>query len=93
MIFTEPYFPASNNHYNPLIDSEVKALQSDPEAKAAVAILKDAFIHRAEALLHGDLHTGSVMVTPDESFVIDPEFGFYGPIAFDVAKIQGEESV
>lgn len=89
VIFTEPYYPASNNHYNPLIENEVKALQADPQAKAAIALLKDAFVHRAEALLHGDLHTGSIMVTQEESFVIDPEFGFYGPIAFDVAKILG----
>jgi 5-methylthioribose kinase len=89
VIFSEPYFAASNNHYNPLIEKEVKAVQSDPEAKAAVALLKVAFIQRAEALLHGDLHTGSIMVTPDESSVIDPEFGFYGPMAFDVAKILG----
>jgi 5-methylthioribose kinase len=27
------------------------------------------------------------MVTDEQSYVIDPEFGFYGPIAFDVAKI------
>lgn len=30
------------------------------------------------------------MVTPVESYVIDPEFAFYGPIAFDVAKILAE---
>jgi hypothetical protein len=31
---------------------------------------------------------GSVMVTPETSHVIDPEFAFYGPIAFDVAKVR-----
>jgi len=38
----------------------------------------------AEALLHGDLHSGSIMLNKDETFVIDPEFAFYGPIGFDV---------
>lgn len=27
------------------------------------------------------------MVTPDITKVIDPEFAFYGPMAFDMAKI------
>lgn len=31
---------------------------------------------------------GSIMVTADESVVIDPEFAFYGPMAFDVAKVR-----
>lgn len=42
---------------------------------------------QAEALLHGDLHTGSLMVTEDTTFAIDPEFAFVGPMAFDVAKV------
>jgi len=43
---------------------------------------------KAEALLHGDLHTGSIMVAgpePDARIaVIDPEFAFVGPIGFDL---------
>ena len=31
--------------------------------------------------------SGSIMVTAEETAVIDPEFAFYGPIAFDVAKV------
>ena len=39
-----------------------------------------------EMLCHGDLHTGSVMCNPDVRAVkiIDSEFAFFGPIAFDV---------
>src|SRR5690606_39022985 len=49
--------------------------------------LKHLFAARAETLVHGDLHTGSVMVTEDDTRVIDPEFAFYGPIAFDVGML------
>ena len=45
------------------------------------------FIERSQALLHGDAHTGSIMVTQDTTFVIDAEFAFYGPLAFDVSKM------
>ena len=41
------------------------------------------FLTRGEALLHGDLHTGSIMVTAADSRVIDPEFAVYGPMGFD----------
>jgi len=46
--------------------------------------MKYKFMTNAQALLHGDLHSGSIMLNQKETFVIDPEFAFYGPIAFDV---------
>ncbi|MEO6504755.1 MAG: phosphotransferase [Terrimesophilobacter sp.] len=42
------------------------------------------FASNAEALLHGDMHTGSVMVDGDDVRVIDPEFAMMGPIGFDL---------
>ena len=44
------------------------------------------FIERSQALLHGDMHTGSLMVTQDTTYAIDAEFAVYGPIAFDIGK-------
>jgi 5-methylthioribose kinase len=55
--------------------------------RIAVAEMKWAFMNHAESLLHGDLHTGSIMINQDETFVIDPEFAFYGPMGFDVGAI------
>jgi 5-methylthioribose kinase len=43
----------------------------------------------AQALIHGDLHTGSVMLTVDDTRIIDPEFAFIGPIGFDVGAVVG----
>lgn len=42
-----------------------------------------------QALLHADLHTGSVMCSPEvgKTYVIDPEFAFYGPMGFDIGAI------
>lgn len=45
------------------------------------------FCEQHQALLHGDLHTGSLMVTASSTWMIDAEFAFYGPIAFDVCKL------
>ena len=38
-----------------------------PHVQVAVSLLKEKFVHKAEALLHGDLHTGSIMVTQEQS--------------------------
>ena len=40
-----------------------------------------------EALLHGDLHTGSIMVKENNAKIIDAEFVFVGPIAFDIGVL------
>lgn len=37
--------------------------------------------------MHGDLHTGSIFVTPESTKVIDPEFAYYGPMGFDIGAI------
>lgn len=88
VIFTDPYFQAKHNrHTSPQLDAAALALHTDTDAKAAVATLKATFIQKPQALLHGDLHTGSLMVTEGSTYAIDPEFAFVGPIAFDVAKV------
>ncbi len=84
-IFTHPYEDNETNEYNPKLDMlHVKKFREDRDVKAAVLEMKYKFMTNAQALLHGDLHTGSIMLNQEESFVIDPEFAFYGPIGFDV---------
>lgn len=45
------------------------------------------FTSNTQTLCHGDLHSGSVMCTDSETKVIDPEFGFYGPMGFDIGML------
>lgn len=88
LIFTDPYYKAPfNKHTSPQLDEDAAALYEDAEAKAAAARLKLIFMQKKQALLHGDLHTGSIMVNQESTYAIDPEFSFVGPIAFDVAKV------
>jgi 5-methylthioribose kinase len=51
--------------------------------------MKEKFMTQAQALIHGDLHTGSIMVNQEETYVIDPEFAFYGPMSFDIGAVIG----
>ena len=84
-IFTHPYEENETNSYSPKLNMDVvKEFRQDRDIKAAVAKLRYKFMTEAQALLHGDLHTGSIMLNKEETYVIDPEFAFYGPIGFDV---------
>jgi 5-methylthioribose kinase len=88
LIFTDPYRVAALNRWtSPELDGLAAAFRADAPLKVAVQELKWAFLTRGEALLHGDLHTGSVMVTETDTRVIDPEFAFFGPIGFDVGAL------
>jgi 5-methylthioribose kinase len=85
LVFTHPYDDGPSNAYPPgLPRRAIDRLQRHPPLRAAVGEMKYAFMTAAEARLHGDLHTGSVMANAEETFVIDPEFSFYGPMGFDV---------
>ena len=88
LIFTDPYRIAEQNRWTvPYLDGLAAALREDMELHVAISRLKLKFMASPEALLHGDLHTGSIMVTESQTRVIDPEFAFYGPMGFDVGAV------
>ena len=88
LIFTDPYRVAELNRWtSPQLDGYARRWREDGDLKVAVSRLKLKFLSSAEAMLHGDLHTGSVMLTPDETRIIDPEFAFIGPMGFDVGAV------
>src|SRR3984893_12789305 len=90
LIFADPYFrSARNRHTSPQLDDIVSTLRCDGQLKVAAARFGQKFLTEAQALVHGDLHSGSVMVTESDSRVIDPEFAFYGPIGFDLGAFFG----
>jgi 5-methylthioribose kinase len=88
LIFTDPYRIAELNRWtSPQLDAYAARWREDGDLKVAVSRLKLKFLSSAEAMLHGDLHTGSVMLTPQDTRIIDPEFAFMGPMGFDVGAI------
>ena len=87
LVFTEPYFAAEMNHHTEGLDPIVKILRSDVEMKSVAQTMLLKFTANTETLCHGDLHSGSVMCTDNETKVIDPEFGFYGPMGFDIGML------
>ncbi len=67
------------------MDADKATIENDVELKIAASKWKNKFVTETQALLHADLHSGSVMCSPapGQTFVIDPEFAFYGPMGFD----------
>ena len=88
LIFTDPYMYNKNNRWTtPHLDKQKKEIENNDDLKIAVSRLKIKFMSESQSLLHGDLHTGSIMVSENDTKVIDPEFAFYGPMGFDVGAL------
>ncbi|MDD3536754.1 MAG: S-methyl-5-thioribose kinase [Eubacteriales bacterium] len=86
-VLTEPYQDLEENGVCPANDAFMRKMIYENDAlKARVGILKDRFQTKAQALIHGDLHTGSIFVTPERTCILDPEFAFYGPIGYDTGN-------
>ena len=86
LVFTDPFFNHESNDFESELTDTVYAIWNNQPLKLEAAQLKYSFLTDAQALLHGDLHTGSIFVNEKETKVIDPEFAFYGPIGFDVGQ-------
>ncbi|EAU42588.1 hypothetical protein FP2506_07101 [Fulvimarina pelagi HTCC2506] len=89
VVFTGPYGDRVLNRVTPGNEAIVAELRDDGDLKQAAAAMKLLFRSKAEALIHGDLHTGSIMATEDETRVIDSEWAFHGPMGFDLGALIG----
>ncbi|WP_410984367.1 S-methyl-5-thioribose kinase [Bacillus cereus] len=89
LVYSEPF--TDHNKRNELFSLNEgwirEHIYGDDQLRLEVAKRKFSFMTNAQALLHGDLHTGSVFVRKDSTKVIDPEFAFYGPMGYDVGNV------
>lgn len=83
-VFTFPYIEHETNAIFPGMEEMAKQIQNNRLFKQHMMELKYCFMNQRDALLHADLHTGSLMSNEEETFIIDPEFAFFGPFGFDV---------
>jgi 5-methylthioribose kinase len=88
LVFTEPYFDIDDNTYEKENEQFIREnLYKNSKLHLEVGKLKNEFMTNAQALIHGDLHTGSIFVKGDKIKVIDSEFSFFGPIGYDLGNI------
>ena len=83
-VFTFPFTGHETNFYSDGLKKEVDQLKTDEEFLKRTKELKSKFLRLQRGLTHGDLHTGSIMVSDLSTKVIDSEFAFYGPVGFDI---------
>ena len=89
LVFTEPFLNGrGKNSLTALEDGFAKReLYSDRRLHLEAMKLKMDFLTKAQALIHGDLHTGSIFIKEGSVKIIDPEFAFFGPMGYDVGNI------
>lgn len=89
VVFSDPFVESPLNKWTtPYLDEEVFSIKNDNELLAANYKLRQKFISLKQALIHGDLHSGSIMINKEgKTKIIDSEFCFYGPIAYDLGNV------
>jgi len=86
-VFTFAYMDHETNEIPDDCKEEAQALFGQMNFRKNLLDLKYSFMTHTDALLHGDLHTGSIMINETETYVIDPEFAFFGPFGFDIGAL------
>ncbi len=89
LFFTDPYIEHERNNFPVELNEQVNSLRNNHALKLAVAKLKAKFLSCPQTLLHGDMHSGSIFVDSNSTKMIDPEFGFFGPVGFDIGSFMG----
>src|SRR3954447_6165763 len=87
LILYAPYIKSRMNIFEPHIRDAVERIWADKKLHLEVTLLREKFLTKAQALLHGDLHTDNIFIRPDSTKVIDPEFAYYGPMGFDIGTV------
>ncbi len=88
VLFDELFREHPHNRVPEHLAERVRAVYADDALREHVQALREGYASRAEALLHGDLHSGSIMVSRRGAVpavrVFDPEFSIVGPVGFDL---------
>lgn len=89
LVLMEPYNDCNHRNlvFPPNADFVQREMYADEALRLEAAKLKFDFMNNAQALIHGDLHTGSIFVRQDGTRVFDPEFAFYGPMGYDIGNV------
>ena len=91
LVFTEPYNNDRNRNVITSGNEEFvkNTLYENEDLHFAILKLREKFMNYSQALIHGDLHSGSIFINEKGIKIIDPEFSFYGPMAYDVGNVIG----
>ena len=91
LVFTEPYDNNKNRNIITIGNEEFveNMLYKNEDVHFSILKLREKFMNYSQSLIHGDLHSGSIFINEKGIKIIDPEFSFYGPMAYDVGNVIG----
>ena len=91
LVLTEPFYDykGENVYQSENAAFVEETLYNNDALKVQVGKLRERFMNNAQALIHGDLHSGSIFANENGIKVIDPEFAFYGPMGYDIGNLVG----
>ncbi len=89
LVYSEPFlnYNNRNNVFPANAEFVQKELYEDQALHLEAAKCKFDFMNNAQSLIHGDLHTGSIFINQEHTYVFDPEFAFYGPMGYDIGNV------
>jgi 5-methylthioribose kinase len=68
VVFSDPFANSKYNRWtNPYLDCKVREIQQNKKLLVQLSKLRYKFVNLKQALIHADLHSGSVMVDHDGS--------------------------
>ena len=83
-IFVFPHIP---NHESLILPPFFTPALKSALFEENMGTLRDLFLHVKECLIHGDLHTGSLLIHDDDVKIIDAEFSLFAPLGFDMGVL------
>ena len=89
LVYSEPFIDYNhrNNVFPAMKEFVQKELYDDGKLRLEAAKCKFDFMNNAQSLIHGDLHTGSIFINKEHTYVFDPEFAFFAPMGYDIGNV------
>mgnify|MGYP002153701028 CR=1 FL=1 len=87
-VFTRPFTKDDEtNKCSTAVKERLDTVHNDPQVLETSKKMLKLFLEKKECLVHGDLHTGSILVKDTDARIFDLEFSYIGPASFDVGML------
>ncbi len=89
-VFDLPFAPENGFSLDQLqegLEALAIPLKENQALKEKISAAGEMYLQQGDTLLHGDYYPGSWMSVREQLFIIDPEFSFVGPKAFDLGVL------